>query len=212
MKNNKYKKIPPTSPSRLFTFLDGVHKRNTQNKTVESGKMKLYPDDLLYKSNDNSNIKPVVHIPFKKNIKQTDTKNDDVNIKEGRAISQLIASRQSWNCALCKDKLPPGFIGDHILPRCVGGTNEQNNLHALCTYCNYFKTYIVDPKIREVEKNENRKLTKHEIIHFIRTTYFKIFNHHIDYQYRNNRPLLSFGLHCFRFTVSRNGMSFTWNN
>jgi hypothetical protein len=47
-----------------------------------------------------------------------------------------IVARQKHRCALCQDPLRPRcFDIDHIKPLCRGGSNEPENLRALCIRC-----------------------------------------------------------------------------
>lgn len=55
---------------------------------------------------------------------------------------RLIAEAQNWDCAICNEKFPEGgslFEVDHIHPLFLGGTNEQDNLQALCPNCHVLK-------------------------------------------------------------------------
>jgi hypothetical protein len=61
-----------------------------------------------------------------------------------RSVSEVkkkvIASRQNWTCNDCKDKLTAWFEVDHIQRLDRGGTNEIDNLVALCRNCHGKKT------------------------------------------------------------------------
>jgi len=61
-----------------------------------------------------------------------------------RSVSETkkkwVASQQNWACAHCKNKLPAWFEVDHKLRLEYGGTNEVNNLEALCRDCHGRKT------------------------------------------------------------------------
>ena len=56
------------------------------------------------------------------------------------AVKKNIAARQQWNCKLCSSLLESTYEIDHIIPKCKGGTNEENNLQALCPNCHRKKT------------------------------------------------------------------------
>lgn len=66
--------------------------------------------------------------------------------KNKRSVSETkkkyIASQQDWLCGDCKSKLPAWFEVDHIKRLDRGGTNEINNLVALCRNCHGKKTAI----------------------------------------------------------------------
>jgi len=52
----------------------------------------------------------------------------------------LIASRQSWRCNICKELLPPGFQLDHVKALVNGGKDDLSNMQALCATCHVCKT------------------------------------------------------------------------
>tara|TARA_Y100000782_G_scaffold59184_1_gene65334 strand:- start:21458 stop:22018 length:561 start_codon:yes stop_codon:yes gene_type:complete len=64
--------------------------------------------------------------------------------KQNRCVSQakkkLIASQQSWRCGHCNNQLDHTYEVDHIVDLQYGGTNEVNNLVALCRNCHGKKT------------------------------------------------------------------------
>ena len=45
-------------------------------------------------------------------------------------------SRQGHRCAACSTSLADGYHVDHIMPLCLGGSNDRANLQALCPSCN----------------------------------------------------------------------------
>lgn len=52
--------------------------------------------------------------------------------------------KQRGKCAVCRDKLEPGFHVDHIEALSKGGANEKLNLQLLCPTCNNRK-HAKDP-------------------------------------------------------------------
>jgi len=64
--------------------------------------------------------------------------------KNKRSVSETkkkyIASQQNWTCNSCKKQLPAWFEVDHTISLEHGGTNEINNLVALCRDCHGEKT------------------------------------------------------------------------
>lgn len=64
--------------------------------------------------------------------------------KEKRNVSNVVkkyvASNQQWKCALCNKTLDHTYEVDHILPLGKGGSNNPNNLQALCVSCHKTKT------------------------------------------------------------------------
>lgn len=61
-----------------------------------------------------------------------------------RSVSETkkkyVASQQGWKCGKCHKQLPAWFEVDHTIRLEHGGTNEVNNLVALCRDCHGEKT------------------------------------------------------------------------
>lgn len=53
---------------------------------------------------------------------------------------KLVASSQQWTCAICRNILPPTYEVDHIVRLEFGGSNDVDNLQALCPNCHRYKT------------------------------------------------------------------------
>ena len=64
--------------------------------------------------------------------------------KNKRSVSEtkkkFVAARQNWHCGKCKCQLPAWFEVDHTIRLEKGGTNDVNNLVALCRDCHGEKT------------------------------------------------------------------------
>ena len=64
--------------------------------------------------------------------------------KEKRNVSNLlkkkIAASQEWKCGTCKKILDETYEVDHRVALFQGGTNEPENLVALCPHCHRLKT------------------------------------------------------------------------
>ena len=52
----------------------------------------------------------------------------------------IILARQAGRCALCRESLNGVYDIDHTLPLCLSGTNELENLRALCKECHKRET------------------------------------------------------------------------
>lgn len=65
-------------------------------------------------------------------------------IKYKRSVSEskkkFIASKQSWRCATCNEILQATYEIDHKIRLEYGGSNEMDNLQALCRNCHGMKT------------------------------------------------------------------------
>ncbi len=68
----------------------------------------------------------------------------DTHVKEKRNVTNLmkktVAANQAWACAHCKHILDSSYEVDHIVALFNGGTNEIDNLVALCRNCHGKKT------------------------------------------------------------------------
>ena len=61
-----------------------------------------------------------------------------------RSVSETkknIASQQDWKCKHCKCKLPAWFEVDHVTRLEYGGSNNVDNLVALCRNCHAKNCY-----------------------------------------------------------------------
>ena len=69
---------------------------------------------------------------------------EQIPTRKKRSVSETkkkyVASKQNWNCGHCKNQLSAWFEVDHIMSLENGGTNEVNNLVALCRECHGEKT------------------------------------------------------------------------
>src|SRR5688572_1875670 len=57
------------------------------------------------------------------------------------AKRNCIAADQEWKCADCGDLLPAIFHVDHRIPLSEGGTDERDNLAAVCPNCHQIKSF-----------------------------------------------------------------------
>jgi len=73
------------------------------------------------------------------------------------SLKKLCAASQGWRCAQCDALLPAEFQVDHITPLADGGSNEQDNLQALCPGCHAFKTYT-----ENMNRAKSRRVTSSE--------------------------------------------------
>ena len=66
------------------------------------------------------------------------TKSIKRNLSE--SVKKKVASDQKWNCNNCKLILDATYEIDHVKPLYQGGTNDIENLQALCRNCHGNKT------------------------------------------------------------------------
>ena len=69
------------------------------------------------------------------NIKQ-----DKIKRNVSESLKKMVASDQKWKCNICLKELDFTYEIDHILPLYKGGTNNRDNLQALCRPCHGKKT------------------------------------------------------------------------
>lgn len=67
-------------------------------------------------------------------------------VKNKRSVTdskkKFVASKQGWKCRQCYEILPATFEVDHIRRLQHGGSNEIDNLQALCPNCHRNKTMM----------------------------------------------------------------------
>ena len=70
--------------------------------------------------------------------------NTDKSVTNKRAVSTMrkkyVASNQEWKCGKCGKQLDHTYEIDHKLRLDEGGTNDVDNLIALCPACHRYKT------------------------------------------------------------------------
>ena len=84
-----------------------------------------------------SYIKPQV-----KRMLNSGNNNNKVKRSVSETKKKFVASQQNWNCGMCKKQLPAWFEVDHKIRLDSGGTNNVENLVALCRDCHGKKTSI----------------------------------------------------------------------
>lgn len=78
------------------------------------------------------------------NVKQNNINSIIINSKRNvnGTIKKFVASNQQWKCNNCNNLLDYSYEIDHIIPLYKNGTNNINNLQALCRNCHGKKTLI----------------------------------------------------------------------
>lgn len=86
-------------------------------------------------------------IPFMNDLNNTNIDNTNIPFRQQstkRNVSEskkrYIASSQNWKCANCNQQLNHTFEVDHKIRLEYGGSNEIDNLSALCRNCHGLKT------------------------------------------------------------------------
>jgi len=137
----KYYKIGAIAVFGIGVFL--VMSRNSSESWNTMNVVKNYIQVLPIDKQSKDIIKPF--------LEKSDT-NTDRSIEKitsssrthKRSVSETkkkyIASQQNWKCNQCKQQLTAWFEVDHVRRLDQGGTNDVNNLVALCRNCHGEKT------------------------------------------------------------------------
>lgn len=72
------------------------------------------------------------------------------------SLKKIIAASQKWTCAHCQQLLPATYEVDHIKALYLGGTNERDNLQALCPNCHRSKGVEEELAYRAQKVQEQR--------------------------------------------------------
>ena len=127
----------------VYKSYNGIYylynKNNTNNNT----------NNVKMIQNDNE-LSPYVIITEEEYDSLKNEKNDNNNKKNckihKRNVSSLtkkmVASNQEWKCGSCNQTLDYTYEIDHHIPLFKGGSNEINNLIALCRNCHGKKTLL----------------------------------------------------------------------
>ena len=122
--NDRKLNIPSNNSIRNRNF-----QRNYNNRVQNSMTQQINPNANIGSTNINLLKNPAG--PQKKQKR---------NVSESK--KKFIASNQKWKCAHCQNLLDNTYEVDHIIALYKGGTNELNNLEALCRNCHGKKTFM----------------------------------------------------------------------
>src|SRR3989344_1371026 len=76
------------------------------------------------------------------------TANSKKRRRLSESVKKRVAAAQSWRCAEFAQLLPATYQVDHIIPHCIGGSDDIRNLRALCVSCHATKTQCEGPRIQ----------------------------------------------------------------
>jgi hypothetical protein len=145
-----FKKNPTQSHSLLHHANDIIKympiDKNTSDMLtpiIDMTKGHFAKESMFYKTEPNNGMQSGISNGMQSGI----SKNSNglaKNIKHKRSVSETkkkyIASNQSWRCGHCNNQLDYSYEVDHIVDLQHGGTNETDNLVALCRNCHGKKT------------------------------------------------------------------------
>ena len=130
---NTYVKYAPID-KKTESFITPII--NLTQKSVQN-----VPDNYNNNNNNNHNFN---YNNFNNNNLNNNNFNNNNQKKTKRSVSETkkkyIASNQNWKCKHCYTQLNAWFEVDHIQKLGHGGTNDVNNLEALCRECHGKKT------------------------------------------------------------------------
>ena len=98
-------------------------------------------------------------------------------------MKKKVASDQEWKCKICANMLDECYEIDHVICIKDGGSNEENNLQALCPNCHRKKTNNDMAKKKEKMKAEKEKELKEKKEKIILTAFW---NQYVDKNEPNN--------------------------
>ena len=96
-----------------------------------------------------------------------------------KVIKDLVLERQGVRCNICNILWNSCFELDHVIPRSIGGADEQDNLQFLCNSCHKYKTYKIDKLTRD-KVDKNKRVSKSRIISLHRKKYISLMSANIE--------------------------------
>ena len=101
------------------------------------------PDNMLNKIKTKQQKKIDLVEEAEKRKQMENKMNTNKNVTKRKVsdkVKKYVAANQTWKCIKCKKILEATYEVDHIVPLYKGGSNEPNNLQALCRNCHGQKT------------------------------------------------------------------------
>ncbi len=120
--NNRKLNIPSTNQVQMNNF-----QKQYNNRYQQQFQQQINPKAKTGSTNINL-------------LKNPQPKKHKRNVSESK--KKFIASNQKWKCAHCQNLLDNTYEVDHIVALYKGGSNELNNLEALCRNCHGKKTFM----------------------------------------------------------------------
>ena len=135
----KYYKIGAIAVFGIGVFL--VMSRNSSESWNTMNVVKNYIQVLPIDKQSKDIIKPFLERnPTDRSIEKLTASSRTHKRSVSETKKKYIASQQNWKCNQCKQQLTAWFEVDHVRRLDQGGTNDVNNLVALCRNCHGEKT------------------------------------------------------------------------
>jgi len=136
--NTKYYKIGGIAIFGLGLFL--VMSKGQQESWSFMNVLKNYIHVLPIDRQSKDMMKPFLEKDYSRSIDKINCPSRTHKRSVSETKKKYIASKQSWKCNRCKEQLTAWFEVDHITRLDQGGTNDVENLVALCRNCHGEKT------------------------------------------------------------------------
>jgi 5-methylcytosine-specific restriction endonuclease McrA len=121
--------------------LFAVSRKNPMGNLDTLNKVKNFVGVLPIDKNS-KNILSSFNDPITRSIERINNSGKNSNKRSVSEVKKkLVASNQGWKCGKCKEQLTAWFEVDHTQRLDRGGTNDINNLVALCRNCHGEKTF-----------------------------------------------------------------------
>ena len=110
----------------------------------------FYDPSILENDFKESNISKLFNLKKNRNTQESSSnfdpmsflKNTKVKRNVNESTKKFVASSQEWKCKNCNNLFDATYEIDHKTPLYKGGTNDINNLEALCRNCHGKKTLL----------------------------------------------------------------------
>ena len=131
----KYYKMALIAVMGLGFYLMTI--RNPSQSVSTLNALNQYVNVMPIDKNAKGMMGPLLNSPAVNRLMQP-SKTNKRSVSETK--KKFIASNQNWKCGECKEMLKAWFEVDHIQRLDQGGSNDINNLVALCRNCHGKKT------------------------------------------------------------------------
>jgi hypothetical protein len=122
----KYMPIDKSSIDIISPILDFTGNNNFMRKYNNAGQNTTETNQIRTSGNNNISHNTDGSVNYKRSVS---------NIKK-----KMVAAKQKWKCAQCKELLSAHYEIDHITALHKGGSNNIDNLISLCRECHANKT------------------------------------------------------------------------